>query len=189
MDEKHITHQLDAYMLGLLSPEERQAVHHHVAHCEACREALQREREMADLLRATLHDATDHDPVRLRQLMPPVPKKRQPFWAALTGIGIPRSVQKQFAAVTMVALLLIGSLGLQIFTEPDSFSVQAASMTETDTTATSQPRVVSTIGIAIPPTLQQVDSAVGTRPSRLRTGNVTPEPAPLAATPVSNLFD
>jgi anti-sigma factor RsiW len=102
----HVTHQLPDYVLNLLPQAERQAVEQHTAVCGQCQKALRTEREMGQMIRLTLHTATQPHNGRLAQFMPAIPPQKQDW--SFTMIGW----QRQFAVVTLLVALLLGSFGM-----------------------------------------------------------------------------
>lgn len=190
MDDQHITDQLDAYVLGLLEPAERTAVERHAAECEPCRTALQRERRLAQLLRETAHATPQISRARLQQLMPAPPQRRTPFWERI-NLGMPRSMQKQFVTLAFVAMLLISTLGLQMFANPRAFSARAYQITTTLTTHTPSATLsAAENGVLTAPAAVATAVASNTAPAQeaavVDQRALTPEPAPLAATPIAN---
>lgn len=188
MDENHITDRVHDYVLGLLEPAERTAVEAHVAHCATCRVALQRERALVQLLRETASAVPQLPEARLRQLMPRPPQRRLPLWERL-NLGMPRSMQKQFVALAFVAVLLISTLGLQMFGDPHAFTAGAGEIrnsTSTDTPVATLPAGTNSVALAPTqePTAVVANTALATEPAVVQTANIAPEPAPLAATPV-----
>lgn len=101
----HIHSQLDEYALGLLSVEEQQAVEAHTAVCPSCQNALADEMQIGTLLKSTLHAATQVENGRLRQLMPPAPQQKRPFWR------MSQPWQRQLASLAVLLLLVFGGFG------------------------------------------------------------------------------
>jgi hypothetical protein len=101
----HIEEQLTDYVLDLLSGEEKRAVARHVAACEECRRAVQREREIGRLVHSVLKRTTAPRPGRLQSLMPAVPSRRSPLLALLAPY-------QQWA---IACLLLVAMMGAFVF--------------------------------------------------------------------------
>ncbi|MCB0036412.1 MAG: zf-HC2 domain-containing protein, partial [Anaerolineales bacterium] len=81
MESLHIQPQLTDYVLGLLSYDEKKALEQHAALCDVCRQALERERLIAQTVRETLTAVPLPSPARLQQLMPQPPQKTKSWWA------------------------------------------------------------------------------------------------------------
>lgn len=100
MDTEHARQLIPDYVLGLLSTEERQRVERHTQQCAACREALQRERQLEALVRGAVGRAVETAPrppaARLRALRP-APPVRAPARHRL---------YRQLAPATLVMALL-----------------------------------------------------------------------------------
>ncbi len=104
---KHVIHQIPDYVLNLLPRPERQAVEQHTAVCPHCQKALQAEREMGQMVRLTLHTATQPANGRLSHLMPPLPtRQKRPSPTMIRGW------QRQLALVGVLVMILFGSMGL-----------------------------------------------------------------------------
>jgi hypothetical protein len=98
----HIEEQLTDYVVDLLSGEEKRVVARHVAACEECRRAVQREREIGRLVHSALNSATTPKPARLQSLMPPVPGGRSPLLALLAPY-------RQWAIACLLLVAMIGA--------------------------------------------------------------------------------
>lgn len=105
MENIHIEDQLTDYVLDLLSGEEKRAVARHVAACDECRRALQREREIGRLVHSVLKRTTAPKPGRLQSLMPTIPSGRSPLLALLAPY-------QQWA---IACLLLVAMMGAFMF--------------------------------------------------------------------------
>lgn len=131
----HVTHQLPDYTLNLLPRMERQAVERHTAVCPQCRHALQSEREIGQMVRLTLQTATQPANGRLRQIMPPVPARKQ-RGAAWSGRW-----QRQLALVGLLVMIVLGGFGLNGRTHnnwgvPSPTSLAATATSTQNATAT-----------------------------------------------------
>lgn len=104
MKPTHTTHNISDYVLGLLSPQEAQAVAQHLNGCETCRAQAAAEAQIGAQVRTVLQTAVPVNNRRLQQLMPPVPTKRRVVWGA--------AWQRQLASVAMLLILLLGGMGL-----------------------------------------------------------------------------
>lgn len=103
MDNTHIQHQITDYLLDLLPDEEKVAVARHIAGCEACRLAIQKEREIGRLVQTTLNKATAPDYGRLQSLMPPSPRRRASILTSLTPY-------RQWAVACLLLVFMMGAL-------------------------------------------------------------------------------
>lgn len=74
MNQEHILSLISDYTLDLLKAADRLRVEEHTAVCAACRQALQREKQMALSIGHTLHLATQPANGRLQALMPAPPR-------------------------------------------------------------------------------------------------------------------
>ena len=107
MAYENVTHtdiqeQLPDYVLGLLAPYQAEEIADHLAGCAACRDAVLGEREVGALVRNTLNATTRPDAVRLRQLMPPAPRKK----VTSRGSG---TWTTRLAPVLVVVAIILGS--------------------------------------------------------------------------------
>lgn len=102
MDGFHIQDKISDYVLDLLSAEERRVVALHIARCESCRLAVQREREIGRLVQQTMIKVTMPDYGRLQQLMPPIPSRRSPLLALLNPY-------RQWAVACLLLVMMMGA--------------------------------------------------------------------------------
>lgn len=116
-DHDHISTQLTDYVLGLLPAQDRLALEQHTAVCQPCRQQLQQERALAQVVRGTVTAATT-PPVHLAQLMPPVPQKR-PFWLT------PLLPQRRVAFAALLLMLFLSSVGLRNWGTPINANANA----------------------------------------------------------------
>jgi len=136
MKNNHVNHQISDYVLNLLPKMERQSVEQHTAVCVHCQTALQAEREMGQMLRLTLHTATQPANGRLTQLMPAIPRKKQGWPVMLMGW------QRQLAVVGLLIAILFGSFGVwngrsqNIWSVPSPTTLAATATSTKDATAT-----------------------------------------------------
>lgn len=135
--EVHVENRAADYALGLLSRGERRRVEDHLMACAACRQAIKQESKLALAVRATLDSVSRPEGRRLRQLMPPPPKRQR----GLRTLAL----QEQFAPVVLLVILLLGSWGLwrmdqqQIWVNPSpTFLSATATMTDVPTATLAQ---------------------------------------------------
>jgi len=170
MNQEHVLNQIPDYTLGLLTRQERLWVEQHTAVCSYCRQALHRESEISQLVRATLASAAQPSSLRLRQLMPAPPRPRR---AWLAGHRWPR----QLAVAALLLSLIWGTFSLyQQFTDsivpPDQLAA-TATMTQAPTMTLAnadQDRQEAVEGTAVPTLIIEASA--------------TPAPAP---TPIAAL--
>ncbi len=120
----HINEIAPDFVLGLLTQEERRRVISHIVECESCRLAVASERNLIEEVRITLHRVSNHDPLRIRGLMPALPKRLWPLFS----FSIVRPVALAFA------LILIAFGGLMI--KLDKRSLYGINETPTQSIAT-----------------------------------------------------
>lgn len=128
----HVFSQIPDYVLGLLPSIERQALERHTANCPACRQALQREHRVGQLVRSTLQTANQPKIGRLSQLMPTIPAKRPPAVRPLW----------QLACLASLLILFLGGVGLRVMNPQPVWS---ASPTHVAATATNTQTATATI--------------------------------------------
>lgn len=107
MNQEHVLPSISDYVLDLLPGTERRRVELHAAECATCRQALNSERQLGDLVRRTVQAATETGYGRLPQLMPAIPSHRP---AKASHWQPP---QRQLALAGLLLLLLIGTFGLR----------------------------------------------------------------------------
>lgn len=172
MNQEHVLPLLSDYVLDLLPGGQRRQVELHAAECAACRQALQAERQLGAVVRASLQAATEPGYGRLARLMPAIPKPAAPP-------VYHRARQRQLALVGLLLLLLLGSLGLRYGQgrqgwQPPLPTIVAATATQTsEATATLAEAVTST---------RVVETAVSTvfaAPTNPTAAHASPTPAPL----------
>jgi anti-sigma factor RsiW len=180
MNHEHTLPLLSDYVLDLLPGGERRQVEQHAAECADCRQALQIERQVGGLVRATLQATTEPGYGRLAQLRPAIPHRHpaQPdFW---------RQRQRQLALVGLLLFLLTGALGLRYGNAPQGW--QPPLPTHVAITATTTNEATATLAEVLTST-RLVETAVSTTtasPSASPTvqAHINDTPAPLP-TPVA----
>lgn len=127
--QEHPSNKLSDYVLGLLSPAERQRIDRHLARCARCRQALKQERSMTREVRQTLHAATRPSPEQLTRLLPPASsvQRRRRFEAMLRP------------ALAFSIVLVLFALSMQIDTPGARSSAPAPTATVVAATATNTP--------------------------------------------------
>jgi len=108
MNQEHVLPLLSDYVLDLLPGGERRRVEEHAATCAACRHALQKERQVGSLVRATLQGAAEPEHGRLVRLMPALPRQ-----TGHPAFGLGLGQQRQLALVGLLLVLIVGTLGLR----------------------------------------------------------------------------
>lgn len=111
---------------------------------------LHTDTNIAQMVRSTLHTATQPDNRRLAQLMPQIPAQRPSRATALTW-------QRQLASLCVLALLLLGGVGLwQFEARPGMMGVAA---TATQTTEPTHTVVLTETAVAPTATAVAADTA------------------------------
>ncbi|MCB8944774.1 MAG: zf-HC2 domain-containing protein [Ardenticatenaceae bacterium] len=172
MNQEHVKNQIPDYVLGLLPRQERLWVEQHTAVCTQCHQLLQQESELSQLVRATLTAATQPASLRLRQLMPPPPRRPASQWHT-------SGWTRQLALAALLLTLLWAGLGLyqQQFaagsTQPKQLAVTATMTQEPTMTLASleEEKGVEAVTTAVP--------ALFLEPS----ATPAPIPTPIAALP------
>jgi hypothetical protein len=137
MEHLNAYHLIPDYVLDLLPAEKRQLVEFHAAGCSACRQAIQRERQVGQAVRDTLFHLPRPAANRLNQLRPPYQRPRAFFTAP-----------RQLAAMALMVLLLLGSLGLNQANSRANWPAQSPTVlvaTETATATTAPTSTLSTV--------------------------------------------
>lgn len=182
LTHQHASRLLSDYVLDLLPQEARQAVELHVAACPDCRVTVLRERQLGQLIRQTVAQATRPGPTQLQHLMPPPPRTTQPLATAIRWLRAPAG-RVIFAALALMLLLTLGSYRhWPGSVQPAGWSQPAEwhspSQTALAATTTRQPTMTATVAQAagtltvVPPTEISVAPA--------------PPPAPAGGTPVAS---
>lgn len=161
------TYQLIAdYVLDLLPAEKRHLVENHVAACPACRQAIQRERQVGQVVRETLIQLPRPSAARLSQLRP-VAARSRPFFL---------TAQRSLAALTLMVLVVLGTLGLNRSHQATSWPVQSPTglvMTETATATT--PALPGPTGTQIVEKLPQTNRVATAGPAAVPDSMATPD--------------
>ena len=161
---------LQEYVLDLLPPAEKQQVAQHIGADPLLQAQVKRERQVSQLVKQTLHQASQIENGRLAQLMPPIPERKRPLWFSFAP--------RQLAMVAMLFVLLLG--GWQWFNsdQPAMWSstptIVAVTATMTHTPAATETQIGPT------------ETAVASQNNP--TIVITPAPAPptpIAAVPVN----
>ena len=176
MKQQHIYQQIPDYVLGLLPRKEQQQVDQHTLVCVDCRLALQREREMGQLVHSTLTAATQ-PPTNLRQFMPPVSSKLKMG----QRFGFSVNWQRQLAPLMLVLFLLLASFGFYLseqrglWQDPTPTAVAiTATLTDSPTATITETRLEEGLTLqttAVPTNTQQP----------IITATPAPNPTPIAA--------
>lgn len=103
MNGFHVQDKVSNYVLDLLPAEEQRAAALHIARCEACRLAVQQEREIGRLVQQTLNKGTMPDYGRLQQLMPSVPSRRASVLSLLNPY-------RQWAVACLLLVVMMGAV-------------------------------------------------------------------------------
>ncbi len=176
--EPHVLSLIPDYVLGLADDRDRQRLEIHVGQCAACRQALERERSVEQLVRQTLQIATQPSPMQLQALRPVyVPRvAARATWA-----------MRQLAPVMVLLAIMVGTLALQTTRLAGGLGVGAPGFTRMNTpTMTSTSTPTATIaGLTRPASAPVLHQTVNTQPT------IAPQPATRAnqsrpvATPVA----
>lgn len=136
---------------------------------------MPQEQQVRQLVRETVTQAGQIENGRLTHLMPPIPKKKRPFWQN----WLAQPMVNQLAAATMLFILLLG--GWYWFdnqqsavwqTVPTSVAVTATT-TNTPTATQTEAKIVAT------------ETAVGQQPVPIiAIQTPAPPPTPVAAVPI-----
>lgn len=139
---------------------------------------IPQEQQVRQLVRETLTQVGQIENGRLRQLMPPIPEKKRPFWPTL----ITRPMVNQLAMAAMLFVLLLG--GWHWFshdsaiwqTPPTNVATSVAvTATSTNTPTATQTQVFAT------------ETAVGQQHAPANVQTPAPLPTPVAAVPIRTL--
>lgn len=154
------------FVLELLPEEQERRVAAHLARCAACREALQREREVGQQVRQAIAAAPALPAARLHALLPARPRRR---WSQAL-------LWRPAAALAVFLFLLLGSLQLNpaggaALPPTASATVLAATATHIPTTAPARESIEQTPALG--------GAAVGPAPIPIAAVNANATPAPL----------
>ena len=180
----HVIHQIPDYVLNLLPRLERQAVEQHTAVCTHCQTALQAEREIGQIVRFTLQTATQPANGRLAHLMPAIPTQKQRWPQLMMGW------QRQFAVVTLLVVILLGSFGVwngrshNIWSVPSPTTLAATATSTQDATATIAQQTSEAQETLAAEEMTETAVASPTAPPTVQayiTATPAPQPTPIAA--------
>lgn len=149
MEHANVYLLIPDYVLDLLPAEERQLVEVHVAGCAACRQAIQRERQVGQVVRDTLLRLPRPAAGRLNQLRP-VYQRPRPFFSA----------SRQLAAMALMVCLLLGTVGLNQASNQTNWTMQSPTalvVTETATATTAPTSTQVTTGHSETATIEVVN--------------------------------
>ncbi|MCA9997156.1 MAG: zf-HC2 domain-containing protein [Anaerolineales bacterium] len=167
MNHEQILQQIPDYALGLLPQVERQQVESHAQGCPRCQQALANEQRLGQLVRSTLHAATEPAPRQLRPFMPPIPRRQTP--------SLLHGWQKQLAPIVLLLMLLLGGMGWNARQQSNGFSNNPMLLVMTATT-TNTPTVTAT---KAPPTQMPTSTAIAISTDD-HVATPAPNPTPLA---------
>ncbi|MCB0005309.1 MAG: hypothetical protein KDE04_02620 [Anaerolineales bacterium] len=171
MIEQHPDQLID-YVLKLLPPEQEQQIEQQAAADLTLRRQLTAEREIGQLVRATISQAAAPEPARLRQLMPAPPTQ-----------GIWLTWQRPLAMAGAFLLMLLVAFGWREARSygavPGTAPGVAVTVTQTEAPTHTMTHTVEANGGLAP-------LIFGTRVWREPAGNNNPMPFP-AATPIAAL--
>lgn len=179
IDSENRNNLLQDYVLDLLPPAEKEGVTRQIGGDPALLAAVQRERQVGQLVKQTLQHAAAADNGRLVQLMPAIPARKRAFWSK----WVSRQLGQQLAAVAMLLVLLLGGWqwfngdNAPVWEAPPTILAVTATMTHTPA-ATETQMVPTETAVAIQP---------GPKTNRdtpfVRTP--APLPTPVAAVPIN----
>ena len=147
------TNLLQAYVLDLLTPAEKQQVARQIGANPDMLAQVQRERQVGQLVKQTVHQAGVAENGRLAQRMPAIPQQKRPFWASFAP--------RQMAMVAMMFVLLLGgwqwlsSEQSALWQSPPTVVSVTATITNTPT-ATQTQTVPTETAVANPLALQAI---------------------------------
>lgn len=153
MDREHVLPLVTDYVLGLLPPEEQRRVERHAGDCPACRQAVNRERQVGQLVRHTV--AAAQPPFRAQALRP-----RPPARAAIAR----ERLYRQFAPAMMILMLLLGSVAMRLSAGGAELRGSGAVFLTSSSTPTLAPSKTPTATIAAA-TIGRPDPAAGLAPA------------------------
>lgn len=181
MNQEHVLPKLSDYVLDLLPGGERRQVEQHAAECAACRTALQTERQIGGLVRASLQAASEPRHGRLGQLRPgiaPVRPAQSGFWLAR---------QRQLALVGLLLVLLLGTLGLRYSSARQSWQPPlptSVAATATTTASATRNGATATLAQTLTSTRMAATTVSSTLAAPAARSHLHPTPIPLP-TPVA----
>jgi anti-sigma factor RsiW len=128
----HINEIAPDFVLGLLPQEERRKVISHIVDCESCRLTITNERNLMEEVRKTLQRVSNHNPQRIRSLMPAIHKRSWPAF----NLSIVRPVAVAFAIILVAVggfMINMDKSGLSRIHETPTHSIATSVNTETPT--------------------------------------------------------
>ena len=170
----HVKPNIADYSLGLVSESEKREIALHIASCSECQLVLNRERQITIDIRDSLHQATTPDHLRLKELMPPRPKK-------FTFSFFISNWQPRLAVIGLVLILISGLVTFQTQIRQENWIDGSPTLHSTLAVVTDTPT------ITIPATRNELESADSILPTPLaKKPSVLPNPAiiPVPAAPI-----
>lgn len=149
IESKKVSQEISDYVLDLLSPADRKRVEENAARSAAYKAMLQRERQIEQMVRTTLHETTTPENGRLRQLMPQIPQQKRPFAFFTSGW------MQQMAAVAVLAIFILGGFSVYrseqnpIYTP--TLMAATATFTNEPTATVSEEKAATSTAVAIQP--------------------------------------
>jgi len=136
IETNNTSNLLQEYVLDLLPAAEKQQVAQQIGTDSELLQQVRQERQVEQLVKQTLHQASRVENARLAKLMPPIPKRKRPFWEY--------AAPRQLATVAMMFILLLG--GWQwlrhdqtaIWPSPPTIVAVTATITNTPTATETQ---------------------------------------------------
>ena len=171
IESKKVSQEISDYVLDLLSPADRKQVEENAARSQEYQARLQRERQVEQLVRTTLHEATTPNAARLRQLMPEIPQQKRPFAFFSSGWA------QQMVAVAALAIFILG--GFSVYqSQQNPIYDSTPTLTAATATFTNEPTATTDDG-----EMAATSTAVAIHPAQQ--GDITPAPVatPIAALP------
>ena len=173
IESKKVSQEISDYVLDLLSPADRKQVEEHAAHNPAYKAMLQRERQVEQMVRTTLHETTTPDATRLHQLMPAIPQAKRPFAFFSSGWA------QQMVAVAALAIFILG--GFSVYqSQQNPVYDSTPTLTAATATFTNEPTATTDDGDE---EMAATSTAVAIHPAQQ--SDITPSPVatPIAALP------
>jgi len=163
------TNLLQEYVLDLLPPTEKQRLARQIGNDPALLKQVQQERQVGQLVKSTLQQASIIENDRLAQFMPVIPQRKRPFW--------PSFAPRQLAMVAMLFVLLLG--GWHWFTSEQSALWSSPTAVAVTATMTHTPTATQT-------QITATETAVARQAEpELVITQAPPPPTPVAAVPVN----
>lgn len=153
MTHDDIRQQLTDYALGLLPHHKLDMVEKHLTSCSACRDAVQVERHIGQMVHSTLQIAAQPQAHRLQSLMPQPPQPRRLPWQRAGW-------QKQLAPLLVIFTLLIGAFASQRLLPSGSnlpgFVVTAYAATATSTNTPTATAIAGDLSLSDRPSMSSM---------------------------------